>query len=194
LYRKADFSSDPFIHMERANKTYGWVIAVKELRETVPNLFRYVSGWKRKNNIKSQGLWEVFVSKTEKKEKLWPEEKDGPGTVAKEGIDPEAMEGESYNMCHFWSNFEIARFDFFRSQQYEDLFQTLEQSGGFWQERVCPYKSWALIQSMKANSVFDIVGRRTSTFVSGRCSFRQEGCTLLPRYWISTHHNSALPQ
>lgn len=122
--------------MERTNKTYGWVIAVKELRETVPNLFRYVAGWKRKNNIKSQGLWEMFLAKPEDSEKLWSEDKDGPGTTTKEGIDPEAMEGESYNMCHFWSNFEIARFDFFRSQQYEDFFQTLEQSGGFWQERV----------------------------------------------------------
>ncbi|KAF8454303.1 glycolipid 2-alpha-mannosyltransferase [Terfezia claveryi] len=130
-----DLTYDPFIHMERANKTYGWVIAVKELRETVPNLFRYVSGWKRKNNVKSQGLWEMFVAKPEEQEKLWAEDKDGPGTIAKEGIYTEAMEGESYNMCHFWSNFEIARFDFFRSQQYEDFFKTLERSGGFWQER-----------------------------------------------------------
>lgn len=180
--------------MERANKTYGWVIAVKELRETVPNLFRYVSGWKRKNNIKSQGLWEMFVSKPEEQEKLWAEEKDGPGTVAKEGIDPEAMEGESYNMCHFWSNFEIARFDFFRSQQYEDFFKGLEQSGGFWQERVCSYKFLGFIRVIKANLIFDLVGRCTGTFTGGRCPSRKEGCTLLPRYWISAHYDSALPQ
>ena len=125
--------------MERANKTYGWVITVKELRETVPNLFRYVSGWKRKNDIKSQGMWEMFLEKPEDSDKIGKVEKDGPGTIPRPGIDAEAMEGETYNMCHFWSNFEIARFDFFRSKQYEDFFQTLEKSGGFWQERVTQF-------------------------------------------------------
>jgi mannosyltransferase len=51
------------------------------------------------------------------------------------GIHPEAMNGEVYNMCHFWSNFEIARLDFFRSKEYNDYFESLDQSGGFWNER-----------------------------------------------------------
>jgi mannosyltransferase len=54
----------------------------------------------------------------------------------KNEIDPETMEGESYNMCHFWSNFEIARLDFFRSKEYEDFFEMMDRSGGFWMERV----------------------------------------------------------
>ena len=50
------------------------------------------------------------------------------------------MEGEKYNMCHFWSNFEIAKLSFFRSKEYEDFFQMMDRSGGFWMERVssCP--------------------------------------------------------
>lgn len=51
------------------NKTYGFTIAVKELRETVPNIFRYASAYMRKNNIKSQGLWEMFVEPEPKSEK-----------------------------------------------------------------------------------------------------------------------------
>jgi len=51
-------------------------------------------------------------------------------------VDPESMEGENYNMCHFWSNFEIARLDFFRSKEYEDFFEMMDHSGGFWAERV----------------------------------------------------------
>jgi hypothetical protein len=46
------------------------------------------------------------------------------------------MEDEKYNMCHFWSNFEIARLDFFRSKPYEDFFRMMDKSGGFWTERV----------------------------------------------------------
>ena len=142
--------SDPFIHMERANKTYGFTIAVKELKETVPNIFRYASAYKRVNNITSQGLWEMFAEPAVAEEDTslptddpkyrppLPEEilgsEGGHGGVP--DVDPEAMEGEIYNMCHFWSNFEIARLDWFRSKPYNDFFDMMDRSGGFWMERV----------------------------------------------------------
>ena len=143
-------NSDPFIHMERANKTYGFTIAVKELKETVPNIFRYASAYKRVNNLTSQGLWEMFVEpppEEEEKElprddpkykKPLPEEilNTEPGSGALPEPDPEAMEGDIYNMCHFWSNFEIARLDWFRSKEYSDFFEMMDRSGGFWMERV----------------------------------------------------------
>ena len=47
--------------MIEANKTYAFTIAVKELKETVPNIFRYASAYKRVKKLKSQGLWEMFV-------------------------------------------------------------------------------------------------------------------------------------
>ena len=136
--------------MERANKTYGFTIAVKELKETVPNIFRYASAYKRVNNLTSQGLWEMFaepasaaedVSLPEdnpKHKKPLPEEilSSEPGQGGVPDIEPEAMEGETYNMCHFWSNFEIARLDWFRSKEYNDFFDMMDRSGGFWMERV----------------------------------------------------------
>lgn len=134
--------------MAETNKTYGFTIAVKELRETVPNIFRYASAYKRKKNLKSKGLWEMFLenppkneenpSEDNKQDKL-PEEilQNEPGENTVPDVDPEAMEGESYNMCHFWSNFEIARLDWFRSKEYEEFFDMMDKSGGFWTERVC---------------------------------------------------------
>lgn len=136
-----DITYDPFVHMARENKTYGFTIAVKELKETVPNLFRYASAYKRNNNITSQGLWEMFTEDKPKKEEppkdTLPEDvlKVEPGHGKIPDVDPEAMEDEKYNMCHYWSNFEIARLDFFRSQAYEDFFNMLDRSGGFWTER-----------------------------------------------------------
>jgi mannosyltransferase len=127
------------------NKTYGFTIAVKELRETVPNIFRYASAYKRLNNLTSQGLWEMFVEPQDPVEEPkkdpnppLPEEimQSDPGNHALPRIDPEAMEGEKYNMCHFWSNFEIARLSWFRSKEYNDFFQMMDRSGGFWMERV----------------------------------------------------------
>jgi mannosyltransferase len=141
-----DITYDPFIKMAEANKTYGFTIAVKELRETVPNIFRYAAAYKRKNNLKSKGLWEMFLehpaeeetpAEPEKKQEKLPDEilLTEPGDKNLDDIDPEAMEGESYNMCHFWSNFEIARLDWFRSKAYEDFFNMMDRSGGFWNER-----------------------------------------------------------
>ncbi len=133
--------------MIETNKTYGFTIAVKELRETVPNIWRYASAYKRRNNITSQGLWEMFVEPppeepeevSDRDQTSLPEEilLSDPSRSAIPDIDPEAMEGEKYNMCHFWSNFEIARLSWFRSKEYEDFFQMMDHSGGFWMERVC---------------------------------------------------------
>ncbi|KAL2017257.1 hypothetical protein VTK56DRAFT_2369 [Thermocarpiscus australiensis] len=143
-----DITYDPFLKMIEHNKTYGFTIAVKELRETVPNIFRYASAYKRLNNLTSQGLWEMFIEPQPDKEPELPEDdpnykpplpeeilRSEPGRNGLPEIDPEAMEGEKYNMCHFWSNFEIARLDFFRSKAYEDFFEMMDRSGGFWMER-----------------------------------------------------------
>ena len=139
------YQSDPFLKMIETNKTYGFTIAVKELRETVPNIFRYASAYKRVNNLESKGLWEMFIEPLDDPQEVHdetdgrlPEEilKNDPTQDALPVVDGEAMEGEKYNMCHFWSNFEIARLSWFRSQEYEDFFQMMDRSGGFWMERV----------------------------------------------------------
>ena len=41
-----------------------------------------------------------------------------------------------WNFCHFWSNFEIADLEWFRSKEYGDLFAWLEERGGLYFERV----------------------------------------------------------
>lgn len=43
--------------------------------------------------------------------------------------------GESYNLCHFWSNFEIGDLDFWRSEAYRAFFEHLDKAGGFFYER-----------------------------------------------------------
>jgi mannosyltransferase len=139
-----DITYDPFLKMIEANKTYGFTIAVKELKETVPNIFRYASAYKRLNNLTSQGLWEMFVEPPEDTPETnsegmspLPDEilRKDPKKNHPPKIDPEAMEGEKYNMCHFWSNFEIARLSWFRSKEYNDFFEMMDRSGGFWMER-----------------------------------------------------------
>jgi mannosyltransferase len=138
--------------MEKNKKTYGFTIAIKELKETVPNIFRYATAFRRSRNITTD-LWQMFLDKEKdkkdkeelekqarkkKSQKKLPEEilQTKPGKGALADVDPYAMEGETYNMCHFWSNFEIANLDWFRSKDYNDFFNAMDRSSGFWMERV----------------------------------------------------------
>lgn len=43
--------------------------------------------------------------------------------------------GETYNLCHFWSNFEIGDLNFLRSPEYTAYFDYLDKAGGFFYER-----------------------------------------------------------
>lgn len=45
------------------------------------------------------------------------------------------FDNEEYNLCHFWTNFEIARTDLFLSKEYQAYFQHLDNRGGFYKER-----------------------------------------------------------
>ncbi|CAG7937450.1 unnamed protein product [Penicillium nalgiovense] len=141
-----DITYDPFVKMAEANKTYGFTIAIKELQETVPNLFRYASAYKRTKGIKSKGLWEMFLNRPSgiklpsSEDEKWnslPEDITmlDSDHVHSDEICPDAMEGESYNLCHFWSNFEIARLDWYQSKECQEFFEMMERSGGFWMER-----------------------------------------------------------
>lgn len=189
--------SDPFLKMIETNKTYGFTIAVKELKETVPNIFRYASAYKRVNNLTSQGLWEMFIEpQPEEKEEEnedkhpLPEEilRGDPSRESLPDIDPEAMEGEKYNMCHFWSNFEIAKLSWFRSKEYEDFFQMMDRSGGFWMERV----SLLMKTVLALYTDYQIVGRCTHPLPGRWSSSRSPGYPLLQRFRVPTHHHPTL--
>ncbi|EEB07956.1 mannosyltransferase complex subunit [Schizosaccharomyces japonicus yFS275] len=131
-----DISYDPFYYMQKHNKVYGFVIAIRELAETVPNLFRYTLAHKKKYNLNTTDMWEFFLdmSYSDTVEKL-KEEQKGKSVYVLPEPPLEELDGQQYNMCHFWSNFEIARVDFFQSQAYMDYINTLEEAGGFWAER-----------------------------------------------------------
>ncbi|KAH8825655.1 glycosyltransferase family 15 protein [Flagelloscypha sp. PMI_526] len=104
-----DIDYDPFLYMQDHEKIYGFTISFTEWEPTIPSLW---------------GEVKKFISQH-------------PEYVA----DNNAMdylsndEGETYNLCHFWSNFEIADADFWRSPAYTAFFEHLEAQGGFYYER-----------------------------------------------------------
>ena len=106
-----DIPEDPFVRMRKEKKVIGFSILMSEIEETISGLFESVLRFKNVNKITPQKqLWNYFTYTSVN------------GTTA-------------YNGCHIWNNFEIARFDFFRSPAYQRYFEHLDQQGGFFYER-----------------------------------------------------------
>ncbi|KAH8927267.1 glycosyltransferase family 15 protein [Atractiella rhizophila] len=108
-----DLDYDPFLFMEANNKTYGFTITIYEYERTI------------------RTLWDT----TREFVKLYPE------YVAKDNsmnfIVDDMRKGmeDRYNLCHFWSNFEIGDLRFWRSKAYTEYFEYLDKAGGFFYER-----------------------------------------------------------
>lgn len=64
--------------------------------------------------------------------------------------------GANYNLCHFWSNFELASLDFFRSKEYQNYFDYIDSTGGFWYERWgdAPIHSIAVALFLNKNQIW----------------------------------------
>ncbi|OAD67299.1 glycosyltransferase family 15 protein, partial [Phycomyces blakesleeanus NRRL 1555(-)] len=105
-----DITYDPFLYMQKNNKQYGFVVTLTELKETIPTLWKTVReyAYSRRINI------------TSNPQLLFPFFEDEQG---------------DYNLCHFWSNFEIASLNLWRSPAYRDFFNYLDQTGKFFYER-----------------------------------------------------------
>ncbi|KAG8754742.1 alpha 1,2-mannosyltransferase 2.4.1 [Serendipita sp. 396] len=104
-----DIETDPFLYMQDHNKTYGFTISLYEYERTIPS------------------LWVVTKEFMRRHPEYLPEDN------ALSFISDD--QGETYNLCHFWSNFEIADMDLWRSEAYTKYFEFLDSVGGFYYER-----------------------------------------------------------
>ncbi|KAJ1918202.1 alpha-1,2-mannosyltransferase ktr1 [Mycoemilia scoparia] len=103
-----DMPYDPFELYKTKGYKYGYALAPPEKEMTVETLWETTKDWIRKN-------------------KHFLPEKSFASFLLKDNGD--------YNMCHFWSNFEIVDLSLYRSPAYESYFQHLERAGGFFYER-----------------------------------------------------------
>ncbi|ORY96713.1 nucleotide-diphospho-sugar transferase [Syncephalastrum racemosum] len=104
-----DITYDPFLYMQKHKKKYGFVVTLTELQETIPTLWQTVIDYAHSRHIDLG-----------RPGRLWPYFEDQNG---------------NYNLCHFWSNFEIASLDLWRSPSYRDFFDYLDRTGKFFYER-----------------------------------------------------------
>lgn len=121
---------DPFRQMRAQGKRYGYVMALWEVGSTAPSLFRTVTEHMERRGIKAGTMWRSGI-----------EASTAPAPVRWWFMSWEWLfhsrtrDGDPWSLCHFWSNFEIADMEFFRSEEYRELFRALDESGGFYTER-----------------------------------------------------------
>ncbi|CAL9735139.1 alpha-1,2 mannosyltransferase Ktr1p [Monosporozyma servazzii] len=104
-----DIDYDLFKFMQDNGKKYAFAISIHEYLATIPT------------------LWDVTKEFMNKHPEFLP--KDNMLDFISDD------NGLSYNLCHFWSNFEIASLDFWRGDAYSAYFDHLDQAGGFFYER-----------------------------------------------------------
>jgi mannosyltransferase len=120
---------DPFLQMARHNKAYGFTTALWELGTTCPSLFRAVDDFRSENKLPRTSMWNALFDPAWEP---WPIR----WMMGLLRVDHRDSRGYKWNLCHYWSNFEIADLDFFRGNMYQKLFKHLDHQGGFYDERV----------------------------------------------------------
>ncbi|ODQ58461.1 glycosyltransferase family 15 protein [Wickerhamomyces anomalus NRRL Y-366-8] len=104
-----DINYDVFQYMVSNNKHYGFTISLHEFANTIPTLWENVK--------KFIEFYPHFIN---------------PNNLIDFLSDDH---GETYNLCHFWTNFEIVNLNFLRSEAYETFFNYLDKANGFFYER-----------------------------------------------------------
>ena len=134
---------DPFLFMQKNGKIYGFNIALGEIPSTITTLWETTLDFIR-NNVElvreNANMLEFFMKPN-----------------------------GAYNLCHFWSNFEIADLRFWRSPPYLKYFDWLDRNGGFFYERWgdAPVHSLAVGMFLRPDQVhfFDDIGYLHSPFM-----------------------------
>lgn len=112
-----DIDYDVFKFMEDNDKTYGFTIALYDNENTVKSLWNTTLDFLKENPyyLHPNGAYN------------W---------ILEDLTNPDRNKATNgYSTCHFWSNFEIANLDFFRSEPYTKWFEHLDRQGGFYYER-----------------------------------------------------------
>ncbi|KAM0754115.1 glycosyl transferase [Meredithblackwellia eburnea MCA 4105] len=176
-----DIDYDPFLFMQENNKVYSFTIALYEYERTIQTLWQTVRDFAK--------LHPEHIAKDNSINFLVDDKS--------EGLDAR------YNLCHFWSNFEIADMRFWRSKAYQDFFEYLDATGGFFYERWgdAPVHSIAaalFVPSEQIHQFNDIAYRHNpythcpqdgSLFDSGKCncnpkdSFDLDGYSCMRQWW-----------
>ncbi|KAM9909929.1 hypothetical protein OXX69_004978 [Metschnikowia pulcherrima] len=110
---------DVFKYLAGTKKLYGFTINLYDIRQSVrtllPETLSFLNKGENYKYVNKNGAFQ-WITENQQNPKI-------------------AEETGGYSTCHFWSNFEIADMDFYRSDAYSNWFKHLESTGKFYYER-----------------------------------------------------------
>lgn len=183
---------DPFTFLRENNKVYGFVISMYEVPETIPTLYQTAKSFfdNHSDYLAADNGWDFITDF-----KQLREDENPPNS------------SDDFNLCHFWSNFEIGSLQFLRDPRYISYFDHLDKAGGFFYERwgdatVHSLGLLALANKSQIHHFSDIgyyhlpfwrCPHDDASFVTGRCLCPEDwndnvdfaAWSCLPRWW---HH------
>lgn len=104
-----DINYDVFRFMRERELKYGFTLSMFEYNQTIPSLWAHVNDFVEQRAVQPDPQLVQFIQNDD--------------------------EHKSYNLCHFWSNFEVADLEVFRNENYQSFFDYLDSTGGFYYER-----------------------------------------------------------
>lgn len=126
---KCDIPEDPFKVMHEGGYSYGFTMTMPDDPNTYKTLWPTIKNYihERKPHMPLENLFDFVTDDNSK----------------------------TFNNCCFWSNFEIGDLNFFRSDEYQDFFNYLDQTGNFFYERWgdAPVHSIAVSLFLPSNKV-----------------------------------------
>lgn len=168
-----DIDYDVFKFMRKNDKKYGWTISITEFRNTIPTL------WNKTTEFIEQHPDYIHPN-------------------ALQGFVRDRDDPNEYNLCHYWTNFEIGDLEFWRSKEYQEYFNFLDQAGGFFYERWgdAPVHSIGVSLFMDQDKIhfFDDIGYHHPPFTHCPAFQREKGlkCNCLSRKSFDWHESSCL--
>ncbi|KAK6460036.1 mannosyltransferase [Scheffersomyces coipomensis] len=160
-----DINYDVFEFMHSNHKKYGFTLTMFEYENTIPSLWsdfqQFITMYDDdENQYNSNELMKLIQNQS----------------------------SNTYNLCHFWTNFEIGDFSLFTSDAYEKLFTFFDYKGGFFYERWgdAPIHSLAIAISLKKSDLhwFGDIGyyhkpylqcpKSSLMFINNKCSCNQD--------------------
>lgn len=133
------FNYDPFMYLKENDKSYGFTIMPYEAPNSIPSLWSATKTFIQLQSLPISPLLSFFIN-----------------------------ENGTYNGCHFWSSFEIARVDLWNNQIFKNYFDFLDNLGGFFYEqwRDAPVHSLFIGMTLRKDQVhhFNDIGYSQSPY------------------------------
>lgn len=115
----SNINYDVFKYLAKTNKIYGFTINLYDIDESIETLYpetlKFLNEGENYKYVHENGAFQWMTENQQNPKK--------------------AKVANGYSTCHFWSNFEIADMDFYRSQPYTEWIEYLDKTGNFYYER-----------------------------------------------------------